>query len=180
MKWGGNPEASLWSFFTDVRSDLSSAIFLSQHNVQCETRNRSEACNAVPWHRLVVGGSWPWAWLPRPSCAPSQLACRDRLKVTAPPLRLSGMSPESRSGDAKEAWVRCEAAFATQLSDNRMHSFRLPVAELLTMTPESAVGQEQRFRAVLAVVWDAMRTSAAFDANGRCTPYGTGTLIACV
>lgn len=57
MKWGGNPEASLWSFFTDVRSDLSSAIFLSQHNVQRETRNRSEACNAVPWHRLVVGGS---------------------------------------------------------------------------------------------------------------------------
>ena len=56
----------------------------------------------------------------------SQLACRNRLKVTVPPHRLSGMSPESRSGDAKEAWVRCEAAFATQLSDKRKHSLRLP------------------------------------------------------
>ena len=45
----------------------------------------------------------PAAWLPRLSRAPSQLSRRDRMNVTAHSLRLSGESPDSRSGDAKEA-----------------------------------------------------------------------------
>ena len=43
------------------------------------------------------------AWLPRSCRAPSQPAHRDAFNRMAPPLRLSGGSPDSRSGDAMEA-----------------------------------------------------------------------------
>ena len=43
------------------------------------------------------------AWLPRLCRAPSQPARHHGLNVTAPPLRLSGDSPDSRSGDADKA-----------------------------------------------------------------------------
>ena len=66
------------------------------------------------------------AWLPRLSRAPSHPARHDGLNVTAPPLRLSGGSPDSRSGDAKEALVRSAAALASQLSDKRKHLLRSP------------------------------------------------------
>jgi len=36
-------------------------------------------------------------------------------------LRLSGGSPDSRSGDVTEAYVRSEAALASPLSDKRKH-----------------------------------------------------------
>ena len=45
----------------------------------------------APYHSRPLQ---PAAWLPRPSCAPSQLACRDTLKVTAPPLQLSACRPK--------------------------------------------------------------------------------------
>jgi len=56
----------------------------------------------------------PAAWLPGLSRAASQLARRERLDLTAPPLRLSGGSPDSRSGDATEAH-RCNAKQALAL-----------------------------------------------------------------
>ena len=68
----------------------------------------------------------PAAWLPRISRAPSQLARRKIQNVTAPPLRLSGGSPDSRSGGVKEALVRSEAALASQLSDKRKHLLGSP------------------------------------------------------
>ena len=41
-------------------------------------------------------------WLPSLSRAPSQPARCDILNLTAPPLRLSGESPDNRSGDAAD------------------------------------------------------------------------------
>ena len=45
------------------------------------------------------------------------------------------------------------------------------------MMPVSAVGREQRLRAVLTVVWDSVRTSGACDAIERCTPYGAWYIL---
>ena len=53
------------------------------------------------------------AWLPRPSRAPSQPARHDELKPTAPSLRLSGDSPDSRSGDATDWQVAFDAGSAS-------------------------------------------------------------------
>ena len=69
-------------------------------------------------HPITAVGCKPAAWLPRLSRAPSQLAHRDRLNVTAPPLRLSGGSPDSGSGGAKEAWVWSATAASRQCSSN--------------------------------------------------------------
>ena len=48
------------------------------------------------------------------------------------------------------------------------------------MMPVSAVGWEQRLRAVLIVVWDSVQTSDACDVIERCTPYGAWYLLDCV
>ena len=61
------------------------------------------------------------AWLPRLCRAPSQLARRDGWNVMAPPLRLSGGTPDGRSGDADQAEVGNEAALAALLSSERKH-----------------------------------------------------------
>ena len=45
------------------------------------------------------------------------------------------------------------------------------------MMPVSAVGREQRLRAVLTVVWDSVRTSGACDAIEHCTPYGAWYIL---
>ena len=54
LKWGGNPEASLWSFFTEreIRSPLSSSAC-----VQRETRSRSRSLQRRSLGHFVVGGS---------------------------------------------------------------------------------------------------------------------------
>ena len=92
----------------------------------------------------------PAEWLPRLSRAPSQLSRRDLFDVTAPPLRLSGGSPDSLSGDAKEVCVACEGAAALQRCKSAKHLQRckalLPQVSSPAKAERSAFGQvAQRF-----------------------------------
>ena len=75
---------------------------------------------------------------PRLSRAPSQLARRIESHVTAPPLRLSGDSPDSLSDDAKEPQVWSEAADAAQVCEQAQAIASL--AASLTLMPVPAVG----------------------------------------
>ena len=94
-----------------TKLELVSIVHLVDHpRAKSWTRN----CTFSP-HALHRQPSFkPAAWLPRLSRAASQLARRERLDLTAPPLRLSGGSPDSRSGDATEAH-RCNAKQALAL-----------------------------------------------------------------
>jgi len=107
------PYASEWSAPRRVGSPCENALTKNP-----KTKNAAFCtCTPVkPSFKLA-------AWLP-PSRAPSLLARRGGWNVTVPPLRLSGGSPDSRSGDTKEAWVRSEAALASQVSDERKHLLR--------------------------------------------------------
>ena len=97
------------------------------------------------------------------------------MNVTAPPLRLSGGSPDSRSGDADEALVGNEAALGTLLSSERKHLLRSP--SLQTVMAVSAGGRKHQQRVLLAVVLGSVRTSSACDATDYCTPYNVWTFL---
>ena len=88
----------------------------------------------------------PAEWLPRLSRAPSQLSRRDLFDVTAPPLRLSGGSPDSLSGDAKEVCVACEGAAALQRCKSAKHLQRCKA--LLSLVALPAKAERSAFRRV--------------------------------